>query len=408
MHNSAQSGSRPADADPAAPDTDAAASDAAAAFDADTEPSQRWYARPAARSWTCGPAPSGVRSFHESLPGYAPTPLTEVPALAGELGVGRLFVKDESARLGLPAFKVLGASWAAHRALSARVRGTAPATLGELRERIASLPPVRLVTATDGNHGRAVARIARLLRLPAQVFVPDGIHPAAVADITAEGAEVARVPGSYDEAVRQARRAADGPSGLLLQDTAWPGYEEIPGWIVEGYSTLFAEIDEQLRASGAGTADLVTVPVGVGSLAQAAVAHYRSRTEGPPPSLLAVEPDVAACVLASLLEGRPRTVETGITTMAGLNCGTPSSLAWPFLRDGLDTAVAVTDAASGRAVLDLGALGISSGPCGAASLAGLRTALAGADGAARRESLSAGRDCTVVLLSTEGTAANRH
>ncbi|MBC6461522.1 diaminopropionate ammonia-lyase [Actinomadura sp. HBU206391] len=374
----------------------------------DAVPRPPWYARPAARTWTCAPAPREVRDFHATLPGFAPTPLTEVPALAAELGVGRVFVKDESARLGLPAFKVLGAAWAIHRALSEHVGGTAPETLDELRERLATRPPVRLVTATDGNHGRAVAHIARLLGLPAGIFVAGGVHPAAVGAIAAEGAEVTRVPGSYDDTVRRARLAAEQPSSVLLQDTAWPGYEEVPGWIVAGYSTLFAEIDEQLDASGAEAAGLVAVPVGVGSLAQAAVAHYRSRPARRPPSLLAVEPDVAACVLASLTEGRPRTVNTGTTIMAGLNCGTPSSLAWPYLRDGLDAAVAVTDAESARAAGDLGAFGVSSGPCGAASLAGLRWALTGADGAARRESLAVGGADTVVLLSTEGTAANQH
>lgn len=222
-----------------------------------------WFARPAARFWTCAPAPAEVRGFHSSLPGYAPTSLIELPWLAVELGVGRVFVKDESSRLGLPAFKVLGASWAVHRALAERV------------------DPVTLVTATDGNHGRAVAHMARLLGRRARVFIPWGVHPRAVADIAAEQAEVVQVEGSYDEAVRRAAEAAVALDTVLVQDTAWPGYEQIPGWIVEGYSTLCAEIDEQLMAAGAGMPDLVAIPVGVGSLAQAVVTHYRSRPAGP-------------------------------------------------------------------------------------------------------------------------------
>lgn len=393
-----------------------------------------WYARPGARGdWTCPPAPDGVRDFHASLDGYATTPLSELPSLAAELGVGRVYVKDESSRLGLPAFKALGASWAVHRVLAERRRSGDGA-------------PLTLVTATDGNHGRAVARTARLLGQRARVFVPRGVHPAAAAAIAAEGADVTPVAGPYDEAVRRAAEAARGAGAVLVQDTAWPGYEEIPGWIVEGYSTLFAEIDAQLAAlddaqragrvdaqlaapddaplaaqlagqaggqlagQAAGQArspDLVAVPVGVGSLAQAAVTHYRGRPHGAAgPALLAVEPEAAACVLASLVRGEPVTVATGETAMAGLNCGTPSSIAWPRLRHGLDAAVAVTDAESARAARDLAALGVSSGPCGAASLAGVRAALTGAGARQRRTALGVGGAATLVLLSTEGTAAN--
>jgi diaminopropionate ammonia-lyase len=355
-----------------------------------------WFARPAARDWRCAPLPGGARDFHRGLAGFAATPLAEVPGLAAELGVGRVFVKDESARLGLPAFKVLGASWAVHRALASRALASRTAALDS---------PVTLVTATDGNHGRAVARVARLLGQRAHVLIPDGVHPAAVAAIEAEGAEVTRVTGDYDKAVRQAAAAAAGPATLLIQDTAWPGYEQIPGWIVEGYGTLCAEIDEQL-AAGAGPPDLVGVPVGVGSLAQAVVTHYRSRSAGTAPAVLAVEPEAASWVVASLTRGEPVSVVTSETIMAGLNCGTPSSLAWLCLRDGLDAAVTVTDAASGQAAADLAAAGVSAGPCGAAPLAGLRAALTGDGAGQRREELSLHPAATIVLISTEGSAAN--
>ncbi|QTD96133.1 pyridoxal-phosphate dependent enzyme [Streptomyces cyanogenus] len=347
-----------------------------------------WCVRPTARSWRCAPAPAEVRNFHASLPGHTPTPLTELPVLAQELGVGRVFVKDESARLGLPAFKVLGASWAVHLALAARGRG-----------------PVTLVCATDGNHGRAVARLARLHGRRAFVFVPQGMHPATVAAIAAEGAAVTRVPGPYEEAVRRADQAARAPHAVLIQDTAWEGYETIPGWIVQGYSTLCAEIDEQLAAAGAAAPGLVAVPVGVGSLAQAVVTHYRSRTTTAAPALLSVEPESAACLLASLTRDAPVDVGTGETVMAGLNCGTLSTTAWPVLRAGMDAAVAVTDADSVRAARDLAALGVSSGPCGAAALAGARAVLAGDGAGERRELLGLGPGSVVVLLNTEGAAA---
>ncbi|MEU9192198.1 diaminopropionate ammonia-lyase [Streptomyces hundungensis] len=356
-----------------------------------------WIARPGARAWRCGPAPAEVRAFHATLPGYAPTPLTELPVLASELDVGRVFVKDESCRLGLPAFKALGASWAVHRILAERAAsGARPG-------------PLTLVTATDGNHGRAVARVAALLGQHAHVFVPRGVHPRAVSAIAAERARVTEVAGPYDEAVRAAAEAARSADAILVQDTAWPGYERIPGWIVEGYSTLCAEIDEQLTAEGvAGGPGLVVVPVGVGSLAQAVVTHYRSGPAGSAPALLSVEPRAAACVLESLRRGAPVGITTGHTSMAGLNCGTPSSIAWPHLRQGLDAAVAVPDSEAARAAASLAGLGVSSGPCGAAGLAGLRAALTGAGGEERRKALGLDASSVVVLLSTEGAAANPH
>ena len=397
---------------------------------------QRWHARDA-RSWTCEPPDGGAAAFHRDLPGYAPTPLVEAPALAAELGVGRLFVKDESERFDLSAFKYLGASWAGFRAVAERTGYAGPATLDGLKAHLAArsggespglghrdVGALTLITATDGNHGRAVARTARLLGLPARVYVPTGVPGVVIDRSNAEGALLTVVDADYDGAVLAARTDAEGsqspgdaapsggPGGLLIQDTAWDGYEQVPSWIVAGYETLFAEIDAQLAAAGAAHfggagAGLVSVPVGVGSLAQAAVAHYRRR--GLPlaerPGLLSVEPDTAACVLRSLATGRVTSVHTAGTVMNGLNCGTPSSIAWPYLRDGLDAAIAVSDADADAAVAALAAAGVIAGPSGAAGLAGLRAALtgAGAEGRRRDLGLDAGGAPVLVCLSTEGS-----
>ena len=335
-----------------------------------------WYALRAARDWTCPPSPGDAHAFHQSLPGYSPTPLVPVPELAAELGVGRLLVKDESSRLGLPAFKVLGASWACRQVLQRR-------------------PGAMLVTATDGNHGRAVARMAAHFGVGATVFVPVVMLPQTAARIADEGAQVVWVDGDYNEAVRWAAAfAADRPGRALVQDTAWAGYEEVPAWIVQGYQTLLDEIDTQLGA----TPDLVAVPVGVGSLAEAVIRHYR-HPGAAHPSVLSVEPDTAACVLASLTAGHATTVATAATVMAGLNCGTMSRSAWPVLRAGCDAAVAVSDQNALRAVADLGRLGVSSGPSGAATLAGARAALTDPG---RHAALGLDDDAVVVLLSTEG------
>ncbi len=247
----------------------------------------RTYSNPAARTWSSGATVTSVRDFHRTLPGYAPTPLVDLPRAARELGVARVVVKDESARLGLPAFKMLGASWACHQVVERH-------------------PGAELVSATDGNHGRAIARMAT---------------------------------------------------------------------------------------------HLGTTASGVGSLAQAVITHYRQAgTEGRT-RILVVDPDTAACTVESLAQGTSVTVATGESIMAGLNCGTLSSLAWPVLRDGCDAAITVTDEEALQASDDLLAQGVSSGPSGAATYAGARAALRDAD---LWRDLDLPDDATVVLLSTEG------
>ena len=354
------------------------------------------YRNSAARDWRTSRL-DDVMAFHQSMPGYAPTRLVEAPELADELGVASVYVKEEASRLGLPAFKILGASYAISRALSARVGSTSALNLEVLREALIDQAPVTLIAATDGNHGRAVAHTARLLGVSARIFTPADITDAAKRAIEGEGAERIELALPYDDIVLAAAAdaSAAGESALLIQDTSWSGYEDIPQWIVDGYSTLVEEADAQLSALGIDAVDLVAVPVGVGSLAQAVVRHYRSGSGAP--RVLSVEPDAAPAILASLHAGASLTVPTGHTIMAGLNCGTPTDIGWETLRAGIDVAVTVTDAAAAQAVRDLERLGIDSGPCGASTLAGVR-ALADAG------LLSS--DARVLLLSTESRTAN--
>src|SRR5215210_8871236 len=237
--------------------------------------------------------------FHSRLPGYGETPLVDAPRLAYALGVGKVLVKDESNRLGLPAFKILGASWAVYRALEEQLGDEGFGdweTIEDLGARLESLRPLSLVAATDGNHGRAVARVARMLGLGATIFVPEDMAVARREAIIGEGAELVVVGGTYDEAVERSAEA----EGLLISDSSWPGYERVPSWVIEGYSTMLWEIEDELgRWSEAGP-DLVLVQAGVGAFAAAVARHFCSPGASSRPKLVAVEPAGADCLLESI------------------------------------------------------------------------------------------------------------
>jgi diaminopropionate ammonia-lyase len=303
-------------------------------------------------------------AVHRRLPGYAPTPVVDAPGLAAELGLGRMSVKNESSRLGLPSFKILGASWAVYRLLVTRL-GHEPEwhDLRDLRDAFTPLGPLTLIAATDGNHGRAVAHMARQLGYASQIFVPAGTADARINGIEHEGARVTVVDGTYDDAVR-ASAALASDRALVVSDTSWEGYTEVPRTVIEGYSTIFAEIDEQLDAPP----DLVVVPMGVGALAAAVVDRYAADAD-----IVAVEPLSAACGLRSAEAGHPVMVPgPHDSIMAGLNCGTVSVVAWPTVSRGVDLFVAIDDRAAERAMRDLADIGVTAGETGAASLAGLR------------------------------------
>lgn len=342
------------------------------------------------------------RAFHRRLPGYAVTPLHDVPTVARVLGVGRVLVKDESRRLGLPAFKMLGASWAIYRALRERLPTLDDdwGDVAELRERVAPLRPLTLAAATDGNHGRAVSRMARLLGFDAAIFVPAGTAQARIDAIAGEGAAVEVVAGTYDDAVRRSAVGAD-ERRLVISDTAWPGYETIPRWVIDGYGTIFAELGEQLSARALPPPELIAVQMGVGALAAATTAAADAMQ--PHPRVVGVEPATAACILASLRAGRPVAVpEPNRSIMAGLNCDQPSPVAWPRLQRGLDLAVAIPDEAALAATRLLADAGIEAGETGAAGLGGLLALLAGADAAQHRSHLGLTSTGSLLVLVTEG------
>jgi diaminopropionate ammonia-lyase len=322
------------------------------------------------------PATDEAAAFHAALPGYAPTPVRDLPSLAAELGLGAVLLKDESDRLGLPAFKVLGASWAVER---------------ELREEPGAHT---LVAASAGNHGRAVAHVAAARGLRCRIFLPARSLAVRREAIAGEGADVVVVDGDYEEAVARSAAAGAEPGVVEIADVGAPGGP--PEWVIDGYATLFAE------AAAQAPHDVLLVPVGVGSLAAAAARH--GAAAGVP--VIGVEPETAACLAASLAAGHPTTVPTPGTTMAGLDCAEVSAAAWPSLRAGIAGVVTVSDEQAAVAMGDLDALGLAIGECGAAALAGLR-ALAAGDGehAALRDGAGIGAAARVLLIATEGRTA---
>jgi diaminopropionate ammonia-lyase len=347
-----------------------------------------------------GPA---VRDLHRRLPGFAATPLRELPDLAAGCGVGRVLVKAEVERFGLPSFKVLGASWATYRLLVGRL-GEEPewSAVNELATAVAAeLGPLRLVAATDGNHGRAVAYMARLLGLAATILVPEGTADARIEAIAGEGAEVRVVDGTYDDAVA-ASAALASPTDLVVSDTSWPGYEDPPRWVIEGYSTIFAEVAEELPMlgiDGFDQIDVVVVPLGVGALGAASTVSLRhERPPGEAPMLVGVEPTTAACVAAAVEAGQVVEVPgPHRSIMAGLNCGLASPLALPLVTAGFRALVAVDGDRCRAAVRALAQADMEVGETGAAALAGL-TALVDEFHAP----LPLAPDATVLLLATEG------
>ena len=340
-----------------------------------------------------GPSPL---TFHRRLPGYEPTPIVELTELAHDLSIGRLSAKIESTRLGLPAFKILGASWAIYRELCRRLPGLEERweSLDDLRLQISPLGELTFIAATDGNHGRAVAHMARQLGQKSHILVPAGMAPARIDAIKAEGAVVEVVDGTYDDAIL-ASAALLGESHLVISDTAWEGYQEIPRDVIAGYSTIFAEVAEQIDDAPTQ----LFIQMGVGALGAAAIlasTPWRAK-------VISVEPEDAACILASL-QAQEMTEVPGPhrSIMAGLNCGIPSPIAWPLLQSGIGLALAIPDDAARSAMRTLADAGIVAGETGAAGLAGLMSLAAAPEWPEIRRRLKLDTSSHVLVVVTEG------
>lgn len=332
------------------------------------------------------------------------------PSLAGRLGVGRILVKDEACRLGLPSFKALGASYGVFRLLLEETPSLPHApSFEEIRAASSREAPRVFCSATDGNHGRALAFSACLFGHRAVIFVPHNTSEARVEAIKKEGAQVVRIEGTYDEAVAEARRFSEAGNHCLVSDTGWDGYLDIPGWIMAGYQTLFIEVLQQLRRTGDGVPDLLLVQAGVGGLAAAAVDFTSSLPVSQRPRIVSVEPLDAACLLPSL-EGDGELKESSgdqNSLMAGLNCGFPSAAAWPLLRSNLYAALAIDDDFARIAVCafrnpEERDPSMISGESGAAGLAGLIALCRAPELEGLRSKVGLGPETRVLLINTEG------
>ncbi|HAI75712.1 MAG TPA: diaminopropionate ammonia-lyase [Microscillaceae bacterium] len=328
-------------------------------------------------------------AFHQTLPAYKASPLHSLQSWAIRLGVSQIYLKDEAQRFGIQAFKSLGASYALHQWL------TQNPTTGQ----------VTFCTATDGNHGRAVAWAARILGHRAVVFVPQQTVQARIDNIAAQGAKESVVAGDYDLAVQTAQQAAQTNGWHLIQDTAWEGYAQIPTWIMQGYCTHFKELENTLHPVGKPTIDLVLLQAGVGSWAAAAILYYFQRYGDNRPKIVVVQSSEADGLLASAKQGQlTSSTQSGQTQMAGLNCPTPSTLAWELISDGADGLLAISDDWALEAMRQLyhQTPSLVAGESGAAGLAGLLALSQAPHLAEAHQWLGLNPQSRVLVFNTEG------
>lgn len=333
--------------------------------------------------------------FHSNLFNYKNTPLQSLPSLAKELGLGTIFCKNEASRMGLKTFKGLGASYAFFNLIQSKrnLKG--------------------VVTATDGNHGKSVAWAAHLFNKPAVVFVPDHTVEERIDAIKEWNAEVIVVKGNYDKAVKLAAEYADNHSFELLQDSSWDGYTTIPMDIMAGYTTHCIEADVLLTSKGDPGVDTIFLQCGNGTWAAAVMLYYFSKYQQLAPRFVCIEPTNAACMLHSVQNGEVTTIKTKNTIMAGLNCGTPSQIAFDVMNDNCSLFVSIDDEWTKKAMRKLAALDlpeypIVAGESGAAGLAGIMALMQAEEFSEARETLGLNENSRVLFFNTEGATDSKN
>ncbi|MEL7656092.1 MAG: diaminopropionate ammonia-lyase [Bacillota bacterium] len=359
-------------------------------------------------------AVSHIRRFHQTVPGYRATPLVRLDALADKLGVKRIYVKDESKRFGLNAFKGLGGIYAVTKVLCRKL----DLDIHEISFDDLQTPEIKdkikdtvFITATDGNHGRGVAWAASRYGCKSYVYMTKGTAQSRVDAIKACGAEEVIVTDrNYDDTVRLAAKRAEKNGWQLVQDTAWEGYEEIPEWITQGYTTMGAEILDQLILDGITKPTHLFLQVGVGSYAGSILGYFVNRFDGKPPVTTIVEPVNVACVFESALagDGKPHAVAGMMETiMAGLNCGEPCLTTWGILRDWSSFYAACPDFVTAKGMRTLANplaadIKIISGESGAVGLGLLALLMERSELKEARTMMGLDENSVILLISTEG------
>jgi diaminopropionate ammonia-lyase len=323
-----------------------------------------------------------------SWPGYAPTPLVSLPSLARQAGIASLHYKDEAPRFGLGSFKALGGAYAVQRVVAR-----------------ASEPPeaITVATATDGNHGRAVAWGARRLGCNSVIYIHEHVSEGRADAIAAYGAQVRRVPGNYDDSVRQAAADAETNGWHVVSDTSWPGYVETPRDVMFGYGVMAREAAGQMGAAAPPTH--LFLQAGVGALAAAVAAWFRHAYGAAAPHIIVAEPDHAPCVYASIAAGHRVDIPGALdTAMAGLAAGEVSELAWSVLEDATLAAMTVSDEAAFNLMCRLAAPapGEPAIVAGESAVAGLAALMAAAADPAARAQLGLDAASRVLVFGTEG------
>ena len=355
-----------------------------------------------------------ARAFHQSFPQYSITPLAQLKGMAGELGLGGLYVKDESYRFGLNAFKVLGGSFAMARYIAQQTgkdvseTDYAYLTGDKLKQEFGQ---ATFFTATDGNHGRGVAWAANRLGQKAVVHMPKGTVKSRFDNIAKEGAKVTIEELNYDDCVRlAAKEANETEHGVIVQDTAWEGYEEIPAWIMQGYGTMADEANGQLNDYGVQRPTHVFIQAGVGSLAGAVQGYFANKYPDAPPTVVVMEAQVADCLYQGAMagDGDPRFVGGDLLTiMAGLACGEPNTISWDILKNHVSVFTSCPDwvAAKGMRMLSAPVKGdprVISGESGAVGMGLIATLMTDPAYAQLKQAIGLDEHSQVLMFSTEG------
>jgi diaminopropionate ammonia-lyase len=345
--------------------------------------------------------------FHRSFIEYKPTPLVKLCNLAKHLSISSVYVKDESYRFGLNAFKVLGGSYAIGMYLAEKLEKDIEdidfnyLSSEKVRQRLGE---ITFVTATDGNHGRGVAWAAKKLGQKCVVYMPKRSSKTRLNNIKAEGAQATIIEGNYDDAVRLSDEMSKKQGWVVIQDTAWEGYEIIPTWIMQGYGTIMKETMEQIKEKPSH----VFLQAGVGSFAAAMLGCLLAEYGKDYPNVYIIEPEKADCIYRSVISDKIEIVNGDMNTiMAGLACGEPNTISWDIIRDYSDGAFSCSDEVSALGMRILGNPikddeRVISGESGALGMGILYTVMNNPEYKKLKSNLKLDEDSTVLIISTEG------